>query len=421
MHRGLHLIAHKENSIKAPLANAPIPHVLKLSMRAKGHLRALVASGDLVLLGQPLARSDSQQFNASVSGRIIAIDTENHALTVTIENDGRDARHPDNRPITDYLQLEPKALQQYIANAGIVGLGGAAFPTSTKLQAAFEQNTKILVINGVECEPFITCDDALMRTEPDDVVFGTQALLHASGATEAVIAIEADKPDSILAISQALEASKESRIRIQAIAVLYPAGGERQLIQTLTSREVPSSGVPADIGVLCQNVGTAASVARLINTGEPLISRVVTITGNGVKQAQNLRVRFGTPIASLIEYCGGYTNDMACLIMGGTMMGTALSDDSLGVSAATNCIAVATPQDIAPRRQEMPCIRCGDCAEVCPAGLLPQQLLRYARTNDRNALQELGLHDCIECGCCDYVCPSQIRLTSTFDLAKRNA
>jgi electron transport complex protein RnfC len=258
----------------------------------------------------------------------------------------------------------------------------------------------------------------LMRERADDVMLGTRALIHATGALEAVIAIELDQPLAIAAIAKSLSALEDSNIRLQALPTFYPTGGERQLVKLIADKEVPTGKIPPEIGALCQNVGTAAAIGHLVKTGQPLIERVVTITGSGVKQPRVLLARFGTPIASLISDCGGYAGQIERLIMGGPMMGVALDSDDTQVSAATNCIIAATAQDLKSRGPEMPCIRCGDCAQACPAGLLPQQLLRYARLHDREALVELGLDDCIECGCCDYVCPSQIPLTSQFVAAK---
>jgi electron transport complex protein RnfC len=207
-------------------------------------------------------------------------------------------------------------------------------------------------------------------------------------------------------------------IQIVVVPDIYPAGGERQLIAAVCGEEVPFAGLPADIGVVCQNVGTAAAIARWIRDGEPLISRIVTVTGDGVHQPHNVEARIGTPIRELIERCGGYTSRMQQLLMGGTMMGIALPDDSLPIIKATNCIIAASALDLQPRAAEMPCIRCGNCSEVCPAQLLPQQLHLNARAGDLNGLDRYGLMDCIECGCCDYVCPSQIPLVERFRRAK---
>jgi len=418
MRGGLQLIAHKERSTAMPITQACVPKQLSFSVIGEHATDILVSIGDRVLLGQPLAHHNATTAHASVSGTVHSIHSIGNVWTIVIDNDGRDESHSSIQPIDNFNELTPETLRERIARAGIAGLGGAAFSTATKLLAAAQHHAQLLIINAAECEPFITCDDALMREYANDIVLGTQGLLHACRAQAAVIAIEANKPEAIAAITKAIAFANEARVQLRVVANYYPTGGERQLVKLLTGNEVPSGAIPPDIGVLCQNVGTAAAIARLVKNGEPLISRVVTVTGSGVMQPRNLLARFGTPIESLVNDCGGYTGQVERLIMGGTMMGVALASDQVSVTAATNCIIAATAQDLKSRGTEMPCIRCGECAHACPASLLPQQLLRYARLQDHAALMELGLSDCIECGCCDYVCPSQIPLTSIFVAAK---
>jgi Na+-translocating ferredoxin:NAD+ oxidoreductase subunit C len=295
-------------------------------------------------------------------------------------------------------------------------LGGAAFPTAVKLGAGSAM--KLLILNGAECEPYICCDELLLRERPQEVITGAQALMRALEIGRCCIAIEADKPLAQRALEAALTAAGETRIQLAVVPAIYPEGGERQLIKVLTGQEVPARGVPPDIGYLCQNVGTAAAVARAVLRGEPLISRIVTVTGEGVARPRNLEVRLGTPVAALIEACGGYTEQAAHLLMGGAMMGFPLADDSLPVIKGTNCIVVASREEIRPRAPAMPCIRCGECAEACPAQLLPQQLYWHARAGELDRLDEYHLFDCIECGCCDVACPSQLPLTQYFRFAK---
>lgn len=423
MRGGLHLLAHTERVTDQALARATMSRQLafRISPSAQEPTDILVTVDERVLLGQPLARCGASIIHSSVSGIVRGIHVEAGQIDIVVDNDERDEPHATVRPIPDFKSVPAAALRARIAAAGIVGLGGAAFPTIVKLDAAMQRHADLLIVNGAECEPFIACDEVLMRERAKDVLLGTQALLRASETKRAVIAIESDQTRAIAAMTQALTDEHDASLTLQVIDTFYPAGGERQLITALTGKEVPKGKLPQDIGVVCQNVGTAAAVARLIAAGEPLIERIVTITGSGVNVARNLIARIGTPIANLIADCGGYVGHVERLIMGGSMMGIALPSDDVAVTPHTNCVVVATADDLAPRGPELPCIRCGDCATACPAMLLPQQLLRYARLNDRAALTELGLRDCIECGCCDYVCPSHIPLTSTFVAAKNRA
>jgi Na+-translocating ferredoxin:NAD+ oxidoreductase subunit C len=422
MRGGLQLSAHKERVASAPLVRASVPETLTFHVACPRQERSevLVSVSERVLLGQPLARCGATTLHASVSGIVQAINERQDGVEIDLHNDSRDERHSSVQPIRDYRKLAPAELLARVAAAGIVGLGGATFPTAAKLQLAFDRRAELLIINGAECEPYIACDDALMREYASEIVLGAQALLQASAAQRAIVAIESEQPQAIAAIRQALDDANDARLTLTVVRTYYPAGGERQLIALLTGKEVPTGKLPQDIGVLCQNVGTAAAVARLIKDGLPLIERIVTVTGGGVASANNLVARVGTPISSLIADCGGYAGPVERLIMGGSMMGVALPSDDVSITAATNCVIAAAADDLVKRGPEMPCIRCGECAEACPAALLPQQLLRYARLNDGAALTELGLRDCIECGCCDYVCPSDIPLTSVFVAAKNS-
>lgn len=424
---GLRLETNKERSTAAPLRAASVPAevILPLDQHAGTAARPLVKVGDAVLLGQPIAEPTSDisaWVHSPVSGSVIAVEPRPvayHAASspcIVIRNDFADRRDNANTAV-DYASMSPAQLSDHIARGGIVGLGGATFPTASKLSQAVAQPDLHLLLNGAECEPWISCDDMLMRERAADIVFGAHVLMHALGTVSCTIAVEDDVPQAIASL-RAAAAQVQPHIRIATLPDVYPAGGERQLILAVTDREVPAGRLPSDIGILCQNVGTAAAVARWIRDGEPLITRIVTITGSGVREPANLETRLGTPIASLIADCGGYTTDDRRLIMGGSMMGLAFSDDRLPIVKGSNCVIVPSPSDLHPRSAEMPCIRCGNCSEVCPAWLLPQQLHWQAQAHDVAALESFGLMDCIECGCCDYVCPSQIPLTQRFREAK---
>jgi electron transport complex protein RnfC len=421
---GLRLDTHKKRSTARPIRIASVPDRLfvPLDQHAGDPAIPVVAVGDQVQMGQPIAKPASNisaWIHAPASGRIGGLeqrssDDGNVQSYLVIENDHQDTRYAGHHPV-DFMTLAPAALCEHISQGGIVGLGGAVFPTAPKLLQADTDARPHLILNGAECEPWISCDDMLMREHAADIVFGARVLRRALNASECTIAIEDDVPQAQAALDSALAGSD---IRLSVVPSIYPAGGERQLIKALTGREVPSGGLPQDINVVCHNVGTAAAIARWLRDGQPLISRIVTITGSSVREPGNLEARIGTPMASLVADCGGYSHETSQLIMGGSMMGIALASDADPVVKGANCVIVAASSDLHPRGPEMPCIRCGNCSVVCPAYLLPQQLHWHALAADVPALERLGLMDCIECGCCDYVCPSQIPLAQRFREAK---
>jgi electron transport complex protein RnfC len=378
-----------------------------------------VSRGDLI--GAP-EQQGSVAVHASHSGRIVGLQRRAVLLgsglldadCVIIDTDGFDA--PANRIGTRHWPDDTAGRLSAIAAAGIAGLGGAAFPTHLKLGAQPRYPT--LILNGAECEPYISCDDMLMRAHPDSVIAGAVIMLDLTQTSQCLIAIEHDKPLALEAMLRAAKARADPRIVIVSLPTLYPAGGERQLVESLLAKEVPSGCYPTDIGVLCQNVGTAHALTRFVTSGEPLISRIVTVTGLGLRVPQNVEVPIGAPISALLDHCGGLSDPQSRLIVGGNMMGRPLPDADYPVTKATNCVLVLPPNATAKSKPEQPCIRCGDCAGACPSRLLPQELLRAARSGRLGALATLGLEDCIECGCCDVVCPSHIPLTAAFVAAK---
>lgn len=424
---GLRLDSHKWEVMQQRLrpATPPVRAIVVLDQDAGGRAEPLVLPGARVFLGtpiaQPAASSTSATIHAPVAGivrDIVQCETATgRGPAIVIDNDGSDARDP-RIGAPDLESLDAVALIEEIRRAGIVGLGGAAFPTSAKLAAARAQSIEHLVLNGAECEPWISCDDALMRERPGDVALGAQVLMQASGAGRTTIAVEDDKPAAIAALREALAALGDDRLEIMVLPAVYPAGAERQLLAAVTGREVPHDALPPSIGLLCQNVGTAAAIAAWARTGGPCISRVVTVTGSAVAQPANLEARIGTPLAALVADCGGYRGGPRRLVAGGSMTGVALATDEVALTKAMNCLLAAGDADVLAHGPEMPCIRCGDCASACPAGLLPQQLHRAVAGADDGQAARYGLADCIECGCCDYVCPSRIPLAARFRAAK---
>jgi len=430
-HGGLHLEAHKDISTGEPVHIMRVPRhvVLPLRQHIGEAAEPQVSIGERVDKGQVIARGSgyiSSPVHASTSGTVVAIEDRLaphpsglSVPSIVIETDGRDHWADCSRTaMPDYAGVEPAVIRSRVREAGIVGLGGAAFPTAVKLNPRPGQQIDTVILNGAECEPYITCDDMLMREQPAEILEGLRIIRHALQARRCLIGIEDNKPEAYQALCKALGDEEADGIRIVQVPTIYPAGGEKQLIKVLTGQEVPSQGLPSDIGIVCQNVGTAASIYRAVVHGQPMVSRVVTVTGNGVRRPRNLEVLLGTPIRELIADCGGYSQDPQRLIMGGPMMGFALHTDEVPAVKGTNCILVADSDEVSEPRPAMPCIRCGACTEACPANLLPQQLYWHARSKDFDKAQDYSLFDCIECGCCAYVCPSNLPLVQYYRFAK---
>ncbi|WP_455235368.1 electron transport complex subunit RsxC [Thiogranum longum] len=427
---GLHLDSHKAQSLHQPVRQAKLPErlVVPLSQHIGEPAEALIKVGDTVLKGQQIARSlsyISAPVHAPTSGTVIDIGdypvphpSGLKSACVVIAADGEDRPADTGLKMDSVFSADPAEIRQKVRDAGIVGLGGAGFPTSVKLNPGPDQSVELLVINGAECEPYISCDEALMCCRPRDIVEGVRIMRYALHAKQVVIGIEDNMPRAIECLQQLLDESGEQDIVLTPVPTVYPAGGEKQLIYALTGEEVPSQGLPIDLGIVCHNVGTAAAVARALLHGEPLISRIVTVTGSGVRHPANLEARIGTPIADLIDQCGGYTEEVARLVMGGPMMGISLPSDTVPAIKTTNCILAASVQEAPFPEPARACIRCGLCTDVCPAGLLPQQLYWHAHAHDFDKIQDYSLFDCIECGCCAQVCPSHIPLVQYYRYAK---
>lgn len=420
---GLHPPDNKEWSARQAIETCPLPGelVIPLSQHIGAPAEACVQKGDAIKKGQPIGTAKgfvSVPVHASTSGEIAAVEPRphpsgRHLPAVVIRPDGEDTWY-EGLCGADPHTLSPQEIKERIRLAGIVGMGGATFPTHVKLTPPEGKTIDTLIINGVECEPYLTADHRLMLEEPGRILEGIAILQRALGVGKASIGIEANKPDAIEAMRRA---AAPHGIEVVPLQVKYPQGAEKQLILALTGREVPTGGLPMDVGVVVQNVGTAAAVADAIRLGVPLIERIVTVTGPALAKPKNLRVKIGTSLSHLVAQCGGLIADPAKIIMGGPMMGAAQLSLQVPATRGTSGLLLFREGDF-PLVPEGPCIRCGRCVRVCPARILPTAIAAYARLDLFNEAEQLGAMDCIECGCCTYTCPAAIPLVQAIRQAK---
>lgn len=425
-HGGIHPPENKHQSLRGPIREAGIPAelVLPLSQHIGAPAIPIVAVGERVRKGQMIGEAAgfvSVPLHAPSSGTVSAIEDRlvAHASGLTapcvvIATDGRDEWAP-HAGTPDYAALPGAELLARIRNAGIAGLGGAGFPSAVKLSTRPDRRVQTLVINGTECEPYITADDILMQEYPGRVVEGIKILQHLLTPAETLIGIEDNKPGAISALRAA---ARGSDIEIVVFPTKYPSGGEKQLIEILTGKQVPSGGLPLDIGIICQNVGSVAAIHDAVVHGRPLISRITTVTGDAVSEPGNFSVLLGTPMNYLLAKAGYQPQRNRRLIMGGPMMGFTVPDACVPIVKTTNCLLAPSEEELPSPPPAQACIRCGMCAQVCPASLLPQQMFWFAQGREFEKLEQHKLFDCIECGACSWACPSNIPLVQYYRASK---
>jgi Na+-translocating ferredoxin:NAD+ oxidoreductase subunit C len=421
---GVHPPENKSQSTQLPIGQLPLPATLVLPLRQHvGNIpKVKVNVGEKVLKGQLLAEAEgmvSAAIHAPTSGIVTAIDDAiiphpsglpDHCITIT--PDGKDQwikRIPQ-----DWRNADRKYLVASLSLSGIVGLGGATFPTHIKLRADGKSGIHTLVINAAECEPYITCDDMLMRERADEIIKGIAIAQYLLGAEKVMIGIEDNKPVAAKAMQAATE---NTNMQVVVVPTLYPSGDARRLVHLLLGTEIPHDKRSTEVGLQVFNVATVLALYRYFELGEPAISRIVSITGN-VLTPQNFEVLFGTPLLDLVAAAGGAKKDTTHFIMGGPMMGFDLPTEEVPITKATNCIIAASPQLFAPPPPAMPCIRCARCADACPVNLQPQELYWFAKSDNFEKAADYKLFDCIECGACSYVCPSNIPLVQYYRYAK---
>lgn len=427
-HGGVHPPENKHRTTGLSVQTAPIPAelVVPLSQHIGAPSEIVVAIGDKVLKGQVIAEAAgriSVNVHAPSSGTVVAIEKRAvphisgmQAPCIIIETDGED-RWIEHQGLADYHTLPKQELIDFVRHHGISGMGGAGFPTDVKLHLGDDHIVNTLVINAMECEPYITADDMLLREHSDKVIKGIEVIAHLLQPSHVMIGIEDNKPQAIRALELA---AKETKLNLDIVVVptVYPSGGEKQLIKLLTGIEVPSGHIPADVGIVCQNVGTTAAIYDAVFDGIPLISRIVTLAGDALAHPHNMRALIGTPLEVLLEAAEINQNALYRLVIGGPMMGFTVESQSIPMIKTTNCIIAASYEEMPPAPPANPCIRCGICEQVCPAELLPQQLHWFAKGKEFDKAKQHNLFDCIECGACSYVCPSNIPLVQYYRFAK---
>ncbi|MCG8484386.1 MAG: electron transport complex subunit RsxC [Clostridia bacterium] len=421
---GIHPPHSKSFTEAKPVEKAEEPKIVNIPLQQ--HIGApcqpVVEVGDNVKVGQVIGNTEafvSAPIHSSVSGEVKGIKQmltpTGQAVCITIESDGKGEIHESVQPKPDIETLSKEEIIKVIREAGITGMGGASFPTHVKLSPPPDKEIDTVILNGAECEPYLTADDRLMLENPGQVVYGLKAIMKAVEVKQGYIGIESNKPDAIKSMQEAVK--DEPGIEVVPLQVKYPQGAEKQLIYACTKREVPSGKLPMEVKVVVNNVGTAAAIGEAFQTGMPLVERITSVTGSAVKEQKNLRIKIGTSFKEIIEQCGGYNGEVGKLIMGGPMMGLAQFTDEIPCVKGTSGILVLSEED-ARLPEPVNCIRCAKCVSICPIGLMPVYLSAYALKDMYENAEQINALDCIECGSCSFVCPSKRPLLETIRAAK---
>ena len=423
---GVHPAEHKEATERkpvVPLEEAPAQVVIPMSMHVGAPCKPIVAVGDEVTVGQTIGEIAGlgAPIHASVSGKGVAVEPRPHPggdvmMSVVIENDFKDTPHPSIVHRDNVDALTSQEIIDIVKEAGITGMGGAGFPTHVKLSGAVGKADTI-ILNGAECEPYITADHRLMLERGEAVIGGARFIMKALGLKEATIGIEGNKLDAVEHLKSLLP-NGDTSIHVETLKTRYPQGAEKQLIQRVTGREVPPGGLPADVGCTVFNVATAAAIYDAVTEGKPLTHRNVTITGGAIERPMNVNAPIGTPVEHLIKMAGGFKTQPQRLLMGGPMMGNPQYDLTAPMFKGTNCILALTDAEAAIQDTEQTCLRCGRCVNACPMHLMPLYMHMYAEKRAWHELEGYNIMDCMECGSCNYICPARIPLVQSFRMAK---
>lgn len=419
---GIHPPEHKALTADLKIETVPPPEkvFIPFIQHFGSPAQPLINKGDEVYLGQKIGEGKtlfSSSIHSSVSGKVLAVESYNHpsgnpVLTVTIANDGQDQLSPTIKEIEDPFSLTPKEMLEKVKEAGVVGLGGAAFPTAVKLSPPKDKPIDTIIINGCECEPILTADYRLMLEYPEDILRGAEIIRRVTGAKQAIVGIEDNKREAFYTLKKHVQ---NSSLKIALLKTKYPQGAEKNLIYALLHREVPRGGLPFDVGIVVQNVGTAKAIWDAVSKGIPLYQRVITVSGSGIKEPKNILVRIGTPFKDVVEFCGGLKDGVDTLIMGGPIMGIAQwSLDVPVIKGTSGILAWAS----SPPSLEFTCIRCSRCVAHCPMRLVPTQIMKLVKYDNLAEAETWGVLDCVECGCCQYICPSKIPLVHWLRIGK---